>query len=240
MSEKVIYKILVTDHTKIEWLASRFIRECQNRFDRTTFGKGIRWINPPKWATEHYVNLNFFSYELKKQCLNLHSFPSGIGRDFWLADLDVSFDGTLMIVDLGAKRFWNNQINREKSDDVVQAQFPKSKALMIRDPHTEHHMTAKEIDTTFVHRTSAFSDPRRIWGVDLVNQIKGAKLILAVKSSLDCVPASYIKEYLHLESPIDVLEHTVNPNMWSGLNQSYSGEIIRDTLSMLSQKVHKR
>lgn len=233
--------ILVTDLSVIEWHASRFIRQCQSQefsVPYPKYSKEIGWKNPPPWVNEeNSLPVYFCRCQLENQWINLYSFPEAIKRDFLLDDVDIQFDGVLLVVNLGNKRFWENRIKYLKGEEFEYHQPSKGKALMVWDPNIKYQLSRKEKDRIFSYRLHPNGDPRRIWGLELVNQVQGEKLVLAVKSSPDSVPASYIREYLHLDPPTSILECDFDPGHWDGLGLKFSDEIIQDTLSLLGQIV---
>ncbi len=112
-------------------------RLCNNAVAKIHYprAKEIRWKNPPEWVNKSpTLPLLYCKCQVEGQWLDLYSFPSGIKRDFFLADLDLEFDGVLLIVDLGAKQFWENRITRLNEDHTAQDQSSKSKVLRIPDP----------------------------------------------------------------------------------------------------------
>ena len=218
MPEKNNFNILITDHTRIEWLATLFQLSAGGPIHENQIKVNVEWRRRPSWAHDPTFPLSFPRYELETSILNLYCFPSAIKRDFKLADLNIEFDGGLLIVDLGNKKLWQRHINCSHTpievwnDDLTNA--------------IEAHL----------YRVS-HNDPAKIWGVELLNQIKGAKLILGVRSSPDCVPSAYIQKYLSLNSPVDIVLHDVDPSSWLHIYNSFPSGVIADTLMEMERKL---
>jgi hypothetical protein len=215
---KPSFNILVTDHTRIEWLATLFkISVEPNR--ENWIRVEVEWRRQPNWVHTPLFLLSFPHYELQNSIMNLYSFPEAIKRDFKLADLNIVFDGGLLILDLGNKKLWQRHVNRSHL------------------PVEIWNDTLKNAIETHLYRTGS-DDPAKIWGVELLNQIDGAKLILGIRSSSDCVPSTYIKKYLPLHSPVDIVLHDVNPDGWLDLYDSYPSDVIADTLVTMERKLN--
>lgn len=207
--------ILVTDDTPIEWLATLFV----SAINRTHIGIKIGWRRQPEWS-QNDITLTTAHYELENTLLNLYCFPSAIKRDFKLADLNIKFDGCLLITDLGNKKRWQRHINRSPIPIEV---WPDN----LKNAIEEH-----------LYRVG-HEDPTKIWGVELCNQLEGAKLILGIRSSSDSVPSNYIEKYFPLNSPVDIVSHDVDPISWPNLYNSYPPAVIANTLITLEQNLRR-
>lgn len=206
--------ILVTDDTPIEWLATLF----QHSIRANHISVDVEWRKRPDWTHKSVISLDIAHHELENTILNLYSFPASIKRDFKLADLNIEFDGCLLITDLGNKKRWQRHINRSPIPIEV---WPDN----LKNAIEEH-----------LYRVG-HEDPTKIWGVELCNQLEGAKLILGIRSSSDSVPSNYIEKHFPLNSPVDIVSHDVDPNSWLNLYNSYSPTVIANTLITLEQKL---
>lgn len=213
---KPTFNIIVTDLTRIEWLATLFQNSIVGSSCRNRVKVNVKWRRKPSWAHDPTLPLGFPRYELESSILNLYSFPSAIKRDFLLDDLDIEFDGALLIVDLGNKKLWQRHINHSH----LPVEVWDDKLLNSIEEHLDQ---------------VGNDDLSKIWGVELLNQIKGAKLVLGIKSSSDCVPSSYIREHLPLRPSFNIVLQDVDPDSWHDHYDSFSPNVVVNTLSKLEQ-----
>lgn len=214
---KPTFNILITDHTQIEWLATLFKNSVYGIDFKRWVKVDIEWKQKPVWTQKSYLPLKYLLCEQKNSVLCLYSFPEAIKRDFELADLVIDFDAILFIVDLGDKELWE----KLSSHSYMPTEIENSSLMT---PIEQYLDVNRDVSS-------------RIWGIRLLNQMEGVKLILGIKSSTECVPSTHIKKYLPVNSPIDIMIHNVNHDNWLDFLDSYPPHVIRDTLMALEHRL---
>lgn len=211
------FNILITDHTSIEWLATLFHMSLERHSPGSIKGTTrVKWRTQPSWTQRPHLPLQNSLYEISDCTLSLYSVPSAARREFKLTDLDLSLDGGVIILDLGNTKLW--QRHASASIEPVQVWEDDLKNAI------ELHL----------HRTQ--TQPHdRIWGVDLLNQINGPKLIVGIRRGADCVNPSAIVQFVGLNPPVHTVFHDVDSSSWLDIDDSFPGPVIDDILNLIAQ-----